>query len=199
MGETCIQHYSKSSLLYAFWYLLPHAFSTHFYASFNNQLLINVYQSIAISFSVYDFSHFFFKSQPLFKNNCTHLLMYLFLAVLCLGCSCTGFFLTGPSGAAPRCGGGFSLPWLLLLQTTGSGCAGCSRCCPEAQYLQPSGCRVGARWLCPVGFVALRKVESSPTRDPTHVPCIGRQILTQDITREVLISATFIAIQNMFS
>ena len=60
MGETCIQHYSKSSLLYAFWYLLPHAFSTHFYASFNDQLLTNVYQSIAISFSVYDFSHFFF-------------------------------------------------------------------------------------------------------------------------------------------
>ena len=58
MRETCIQHYSQSSLLYAFWYLLPHIFSNNFYASFNSQFLTNVYQSIAISFSMYDFNHF---------------------------------------------------------------------------------------------------------------------------------------------
>ena len=37
-----------------------------------------------------------------------------------------------------------------------------------------------------MGLVALRHVESSPTRDRTHVPCIGRRILIHHTTREVL-------------
>ena len=36
------------------------------------------------------------------------------------------------------------------------------------------------------GLVALRHVGSSPTRDWTHVPCIGRWTLNQWTTREVI-------------
>ena len=39
-------------------------------------------------------------------------------------------------------------------------------------------------WL--MGLVALWHVESSLTRDQTHIPCIGRQILNYWTTREVL-------------
>ena len=35
-------------------------------------------------------------------------------------------------------------------------------------------------------LAALQHVGSSQTRDRTHVPCIGRQILTHFATREVL-------------
>ena len=61
-----------------------------------------------------------------------------------------------------RCAG-FSLRWLLLLQSTGSRV--------QAQYL----------WL--TGLVALQHVGSSWTRDRTRVPCIGRQILNHCATR----------------
>ena len=43
----------------------------------------------------------------------------------------------------------------------------------------------GVRLWC-MGLVALRHVESSPTRDRTRVPCIGRRILIHHTTREVL-------------
>ena len=38
-----------------------------------------------------------------------------------------------------------------------------------------------------MSLVALRYVASSQTRDRTHVPCIGRQILTHCTIREVLV------------
>ena len=38
-----------------------------------------------------------------------------------------------------------------------------------------------------MGLVAPRHVGSSWTRDRTHVPCIGRQILNHCATREVLL------------
>ena len=69
---------------------------------------------------------------------------------------------------------GFSLWWLLLLQGTGSRCWGFSSCGSWAQQL----------WL--TGLGALRHVESSQTRFPTPVPCIGRQILKHWTSREVL-------------
>ena len=37
-----------------------------------------------------------------------------------------------------------------------------------------------------MGLIALRHVESSQTRDRTHVPCIGRRILNHRTTKEVL-------------
>ena len=47
------------------------------------------------------------------------------------------------------------------------------------------GSEAQAQWLRCTGLVALWHVESSWTRDPTHVPCIGRQILNPWATREV--------------
>ena len=42
-----------------------------------------------------------------------------------------------------------------------------------------------------MGLVALQQVEYSWTRDQTHVPCIGRQILIHRTTREVLFQLLF--------
>ena len=41
-----------------------------------------------------------------------------------------------------------------------------------------------------LGLVAPQQVGSSQTRDRTHVPCIGRQILNRWTTREVLVLAS---------
>ena len=45
--------------------------------------------------------------------------------------------------------------------------------------------RLQQLWL--IGLAALQRAESSLTRDQTHVPCIGRQILNHWTTREVLV------------
>ena len=71
-----------------------------------------------------------------------------------------------------RCAG-FSLWWLLLLQSMGSRRAGFSSCGSWAQQL----------WH--MGLVAPRHVGSSWTRDWTRGPCIGRQILNHCATKEV--------------
>ena len=77
---------------------------------------------------------------------------------------------------------GFSLWWLLLLQSTGSRHAGFSSCSTRAQQLWFAGSGAQAQQLWLTGLVALRHVGSSQTRDQTHVPCIGRQILNHCAT-----------------
>ena len=77
---------------------------------------------------------------------------------------------------------GFSLPWLLLLQSTGSRCTGFSSCGARAQQL----------WH--TGLVAPRHVGTSQTRARTRVPCIGRRILNRCATREVRLAVILIAI-----
>ena len=77
-----------------------------------------------------------------------------------------------------RCAG-FSLQWLLLLQSTGSRHTAFSSCSTQVQQL----------WC--TGLVAPRHVGSSQTRDQTRVPCIGRQILNHCATREVPIPLEF--------
>ena len=67
---------------------------------------------------------------------------------------------------------GFSLWWLLSLRSTGSRHTGFSSCGTRAQYL----------WR--TGLVSPQDVGSSQARDPTHVPCIGRQLLNHCATRE---------------
>ena len=67
---------------------------------------------------------------------------------------------------------GFSLWWLLLLQSMGSRCAGFSSCSTRAQEL----------WR--TGLAAPRHVGSSRTRARTRVPCTGRRILNCCTTRE---------------
>ena len=56
----------------------------------------------------------------------------------------------------------------------GAGFSSCSTC---AQWLRLEGSRVRAQLLRSVGLTAPQHVESSWTRDWTHVPYIGRQIL----------------------
>ena len=62
---------------------------------------------------------------------------------------------------------GFSLQWLLLLQSRGSRA-------------------LGLQWLSCTGLAAWWHDGSSPTRDETGVSCIARQILNHWTTREVL-------------
>ena len=53
------------------------------------------------------------------------------------------------------------------------------------QQLWLAGARAQAQQLWRTGLVALQLVGSSQTRNRTHVPCIGRQILKHCTTREV--------------
>ena len=53
--------------------------------------------------------------------------------------------------------------------------------------LCPAGPRAQVQWLWSMGPVALWHVESSWTRDWTHVPCIGMWILIHCTTREALL------------
>ena len=48
-----------------------------------------------------------------------------------------------------------------------------------------AGFRAQAQLLWHMGLVAPQHVGSSQTRDQTHVPCIGRQILNHCTTREI--------------
>ena len=66
------------------------------------------------------------------------------------------------------------------------GRAGFSSCGMGAQQLWLAGSRAQAKQLWCTGLVAPRHVASSWTRDPTHVPCVGRWILNHSATREVL-------------
>ena len=69
-------------------------------------------------------------------------------------------------------GAGFSLRWLLLLQSMGSRVSRLQK----LQHLGSSGCATWAQHLWCAGLVAPRQVEPSQTRDGTSVPCSGRQI-----------------------
>ena len=92
------------------------------------------------------------------------LAFFFFLAALGLRCCARAFSGCASGGySSLRCAG-FSLRWLLLLQSTGS---------------RRAGSVVVAH--------APRHVGSSRTRDQSRVPCIGRQILNHCATREVLV------------
>ena len=118
---------------------------------------------------------------------CPHLcfLIYLFLPALGLRCRAWGFSLVAASrGYSSLWCTGFSLQWLLLLQSTGSRCTGFSSCGTRAQQLWLVGSRVQAQQLWCTGLVALWHVGSSRTRAQTRVSCIGRRILSHCATRE---------------
>ena len=80
---------------------------------------------------------------------------------------------------------GFSLQWLLLLQSMGSRHTGFSSCGTRAQQLWLAGSRAQAQQLWHIGLVAPWHVGSSWTRDRTCVSCIGRRILNHCTTMEV--------------
>ena len=81
---------------------------------------------------------------------------------------CSEWGLLSSCGAWASHGGGFFCCGAQVL-----GCMGFSSCSTGAQYLQL------------VGLVVPWHVESSWTRDQTHVPCIGRQTPNPWTTREV--------------
>ena len=93
-------------------------------------------------------------------------LFYLFISG-CIGSSllCAGFLQLQASGgySSLQCTG-FSLWWLLLLQSMGSRCAGFSSCGTWAQQLWLSGSRAQAQQLWRTGLVDPRHVRSSRTR-----------------------------------
>ena len=68
-----------------------------------------------------------------------------------------------------RCAG-FSMWWLLLLQSTGSRRTGFSSCGTWAQQLWLTGSRAQAQQLWHTGLVALQHAGSSQTRARTCVP-----------------------------
>ena len=87
-------------------------------------------------------------------------------------------FLVAVSGGCAAAVAGFSLRWLLLLQSTGS-----------AHGLQQLGLACSRTWaqqLWCTGLSCLRHVESFWTRDLSDVPCIGRWTPIHCTTREVL-------------
>ena len=90
----------------------------------------------------------------------------------------------------------FWLCWVLLAlwafsscceQGLLSGCGARASCCSgfSCSVAEVQGC-VGFSSCSSWGLAALRHVESSWTRNRTHVPCIGRGILNHQATREVL-------------
>ena len=82
---------------------------------------------------------------------------------------------------------------LLSLECTDSHCSGCSCCQAQAlgaliatHLIIAAGLVTAAGRPLSTGSVAPRHVESSWTRNPTCVSCIGRQILIHCGTREIL-------------
>ena len=73
---------------------------------------------------------------------------------------------------------GFSLPWLLWLQSTGCGHSG-------FEQFGLAGSRTQAQWWWCTCLAALRHVWSFWTRNRTRVPCSGRQILNHWTTRRI--------------
>ena len=124
------------------------------------------------------------QEQPLFlswylsfhKHFCLFVCFYFYFWLHWVFVAAHGLSLIAASGgySSLRCMG-FSLRWLLLLQSTGSRCAGFSSCNTWAQQL----------WR--TGLVALRHVGSSWTRDRTRDPCIGRHILNHCAAHELFI------------
>ena len=97
-----------------------------------------------------------------------------------------GFFLVVVSGgySSLRCMG-FSLQWLLLLQSMGSRRMDFSSRGIWAQQLWLTGSRAQAQQLWHMGLVVPWHMGSSRTRARTRVPCIGRRILNHCAKREV--------------
>ena len=112
---------------------------------------------------------FFFLNQLI-------LFIYIWLLwVFIAACELSLFVTSG--GYSFLQGVGFSLQWLLLLQSMGSRYTTFSSCGTWAQQLWLASSRIQAQQLWSTGLVTPRHVGSSLTKDQTHVPCIGRRIL----------------------
>ena len=104
---------------------------------------------------------------------CTSIYFYLFLTVLGLHCF-VGFLWLQSRISSLLARAGFSLWWLLLLQSTGSRHTGSRSCSTE---FRSCGSRALEHRLRSCGTRAPQYMGSSRTRDQTCVSCISRQIL----------------------
>ena len=102
-----------------------------------------------------------------------HLFIYYLFIFGCVGSLVLRavFSLVLASGGCSslRCTG-FSLQWLLLLQSTGSRCVGSSSCGTRSQQLCLVGSRAQVQQLWHTGLAAPRHVGSFRTRARTRVP-----------------------------
>ena len=105
--------------------------------------------------------------------------IYLFLAALGLCCCMRLSLVAASTGYSSLQYAGFSLRWLLLLWSMGSGHVGKTQ-----HVLCLAGSRAQAQLLWHTGLVAPRHVGSSRTRAQSHIPCIDRWILNHCATRE---------------
>ena len=91
---------------------------------------------------------------------------------------------------------GFSLWWLLLLQSTSSKHIRFSSCSTQTQQLRCASSRVPrltscGTWALEGGSILAVQgllhghVESSRTKDQTRIPCTGKRILIHSIAKEV--------------
>ena len=113
------------------------------------------------------------------------LFIYLFLAELGLRCCSRAFLQLRQTNYSSLWCKGFSLRWLLLLQSMRSTCTGFSSCGSWAQQLWLKGSRAQAQQLWRMGLVVPQHVGSSQIGDRTHVPCIGKWVINHCTTREV--------------
>ena len=97
----------------------------------------------------------------------------LFIIFGCAGSHCPALAFSSCGGRTSHCSG-FSHCRAQIPGHSGFSCCG-------SRALE---CRLSS-WRCS-GLVASRHVESSWTKDQTHVPCIGRWILNHSTTREIL-------------
>ena len=135
-------------------------------------------------------------------------LIYLFIYLFIFGCIGSSLLRAGFSLVVVNGGysslwcTGFSLRWLLSLQSMGSRHTAFSSCGTWAQQSWLAGSRAQAQQLWHTGLVAPRHVGSSGTRAQTHVPCIGRRILNHCTTRQVpapLSSTKYNALQSVYN
>ena len=94
-------------------------------------------------------------------QSCLFFLIYLFMALLSLPCSVWTSFHWRQAGATLHCN-----VWALGVKSFSS-----------------YGLQAQSLWC--TGLVAPQHVESSRSRDRTHVPCVGRRILIHCTTKEV--------------
>ena len=136
-----------------------------------------------------------FILQNLTIRNC-----FSFFFFGCVGSSLLrpGFLVVARGGYSSLQCKGFSLRWILLLQSMGSRRAGFGSCSTQAQQLWHAGPRAQAQQLWCTSLVALRHVGSPWTRDRTRVLCIGRQIINHCATREVLQNLFFLKKKKLF-
>ena len=130
---------------------------------------------------------YFFMSQGFFNLKKFILFIYFWLHWVFVAVHRLSLVAASEGYSSLRCVG-FSLQWLLLLQSTGSRCVGFSSCSTWAQQLWLPGSRVQVQQLWCTGSVAPWHVGSSRTRARTCVPCIGRWTLNHCATKEAPMS-----------